>query len=96
MCTRKIYDHELIYIIKGKGNFTIDSHCYDVKENDLVLIHPTVVHFVKTSYSEPYEFLGIHFDFFKQTDSENFIYSVVDGKIYTKDNLEPHLYLKRI
>lgn len=61
ICTRVIYDYELIFVLDGSCNITVNGTTYTVKKNDAVFLRPGVPHsFYGTgeSFVQPH----IHFD----------------------------------
>ncbi len=65
---RHIWDHEIIYINKGKMKITIADKVHIVSENDCVLLRPGVYHKIEWA-GEDCEQPHVHFDFFYQKDS---------------------------
>ncbi|MFP4177512.1 MAG: AraC family transcriptional regulator [Acholeplasmataceae bacterium] len=65
---RHIWDHEIIYINKGKMRITIADRTYTVSENDCILLRPDVYHRIEWA-GEDCEQPHVHFDFFYRDDS---------------------------
>lgn len=66
---RSIFDHEIIYIDKGKMKLEIGGKTYILQEGDLVYIPPRIHHRI-TWYSENCSQPHVHFDFLKDEKSE--------------------------
>ena len=60
---RRIYDHQLIYVHKGKGIVEINSITYNALPGDLFFYGPGVQHAFRADSEDPYVLSGIHFDF---------------------------------
>jgi len=60
---RIIFDHELVLIVKGKGQWKIRDRSYDYTTNDLLFVPPFVPHSFHDEGRSPPEHLAIHFDF---------------------------------
>lgn len=60
--TRSIQDHELVFVIAGKGIITINDKDYPVKENDVIYFYPGLEHSLKTDPGDFMIFYGTHFD----------------------------------
>jgi len=60
---RMIYDHQFIYVHKGKGLMEINDISYTAKAGDLFYYGPGVKHSFLADAYEPYLLTGIHFDF---------------------------------
>lgn len=63
-CDRELgwYDYQLIYMISGTGNFTIDGIHHAVSCGDIILIPPNVPHKYSYDYSPDFECYWVHFD----------------------------------
>lgn len=62
---RKIYDHHLIYVHRGKGIFEINEQSYNAQSGYLYYYGPDIVHSFHADEKNPYVISGIHFDFTK-------------------------------
>jgi len=60
---RIIFDHELVLIVNGKGQWKIRGRSYDYTTNDLLFVPPFVPHSFHDGGHSPPEHLAIHFDF---------------------------------
>lgn len=60
---RMIYDHQFIYVHKGKGVIEIDGSSYRAVPGDLFFYGPAVAHSLSADEKEPFLLSGIHFDF---------------------------------
>lgn len=65
---RVIYDHEIIYIDKGKMKFTINGKEHIASEGYCVIIPPNVHHIIEGMDDDTYQ-PHIHFDFVEKEDS---------------------------
>ncbi len=64
--TRTIHNHELVFIVSGVGEISINQKKYTVKENDLVYFYPGLKHSLSVT-QEPYMcFYGVHFSLSQQ------------------------------
>jgi AraC-like DNA-binding protein len=59
---RRLYDHELVYVLGGRGRITIERACYDVQPDQIFLIPPRVWHSFVADESSELPLLGVHFD----------------------------------
>lgn len=66
---RVIYDHEIIYIDKGKLKFTIEGKSYIVEEGSCVILPPNVLHKIEGLDNDTFQ-PHVHFDFIERDDSE--------------------------
>jgi AraC-like DNA-binding protein len=69
---RKIYDHELIYVLDGFGEILLDKVAYEAKPNRLFLIQPRVWHSYRPVRDVTMRLLGVHFDWTPQSDGLEF------------------------
>lgn len=60
---RIIFDHELVLIVKGSGQWKIRGESYGYSTNDLLFVPPFVPHSFHDGGQSPTEHLAIHFDF---------------------------------
>ena len=60
---RMIYDHQFIYVHKGKGVIEIDGMRYQAVPGDLYFYGPAEVHTFISDANDPFLLSGIHFDF---------------------------------
>ena len=66
---RVIYDHEIIYIDKGKMKLTFDNEVYIADEGSCIIIPPKVHHKIESLENDTWQ-PHIHFDFFELPDSK--------------------------
>lgn len=66
---RIIFDHEIIYIDKGKMKFTFENKSYIADEGCCVIIPPNVKHKIEGLQDETYQ-PHVHLDFIERPDSE--------------------------
>lgn len=66
---RIILDHELVLIVKGRGQWKIKGELHDYAANDLLFVPPFVPHAFQDGGHEETEHLAIHFDFVAGTPS---------------------------
>jgi AraC-like DNA-binding protein len=60
---RIIFDHELVLIVKGSGQWKIGGESYGYATNDLLFVPPFVPHSFHDGGQSPTKHLAIHFDF---------------------------------
>ena len=65
---RVIYDHEIIYIDKGKMKFTFDKKVYIAEEGCCVIIPPNIYHKIEGMEDDTWQ-PHVHFDFIELPDS---------------------------
>ncbi len=81
---RHIWDHEIIFIEKGKMKFTIDNEVYIAEENDCVFLRPNILHKIEWA-GENCEQPHVHFDFFVQDNSDKVRVSLYRKEHMTKE-----------
>jgi YesN/AraC family two-component response regulator len=86
---------ELFYIVKGKGSFVLSNLELPIKENDLVIINPNVIHTEKSNKHDSLEYiaLGIEGLSFSKENDEN---SQLGLYIFQADRENILFYLKRL
>lgn len=62
---------ELFYTVGGKGQYQIEDTLYPVKPNDLVIIHPDVVHTEVSYNANPLEYIVLGIDGLELTDGRD-------------------------
>jgi AraC-like DNA-binding protein len=62
-CLRRIYDHQMVYVHKGKGRIKIGEKMYTAKTGDVFFYGPGVSHSFYADEVDPYLLTGFHFDF---------------------------------
>ncbi len=69
---RRLYDHELVYVLEGRGQIVLDGQSHPANPESLFLVQPGVYH----SFLSPLEeqrLLGIHFDFEPRQENPPFL-----------------------
>ncbi len=66
---RRLYDHELVYVLGGRGRITIERTVYEAREDQLFLIPPRVWHSFVSDEEHQMPLLGVHFDWAPQHDT---------------------------
>ncbi len=69
---RRLYDHELVYVVSGSGHIVIEGMSYEAKPERLFLIQPRQWHSYRADNGENLTLLGVHFDWIAQHDSLQF------------------------
>ncbi|WP_256757004.1 AraC family transcriptional regulator [Cohnella sp. WQ 127256] len=78
---RFIYDHELIYVVKGSGTVRIENRTYSIRGGDLVHIRPHLENEMTVGDDMPMQCFAVHFDFVFLGEGMDFSpYSVYLGK----------------
>ena len=75
--TRRLYDHELVYVLGGSGTITIGNRKYPACADQLYLIAPRVWHSFEADADTEMPLLGVHFDWQRQSDEMKFPISIV-------------------
>ncbi|BCM90048.1 regulatory protein PchR [Abditibacteriota bacterium] len=68
---RRLYDHELVYVLEGCGQIILDGQAHDANPDHLFLVQPGVFHSF-LSPTEEQRLLGVHFDFEPHLDTSAF------------------------
>ena len=93
---RSIWDHEFVFIEQGSLKFIIDGKEYIAKENDLVVLHPKVQHYIGwngENCSQPH----VHFDFVELENSKDITVSTICEDLmneYEKSLFRENFYQK--
>jgi AraC-like DNA-binding protein len=66
---RRLYDHELVYVMAGRGHIVIENRTYAALPDRLFLIQPRVVHSFQPEAGAQLHLLGVHFDWTPQHDT---------------------------
>ena len=66
---RVIYDHEIIYVDKGKMKFTFEDKVYIADEGYCIIIPPNIHHIIEGVEDDTWQ-PHIHFDFIELLDSK--------------------------
>ena len=69
---RRLYDHELVYVLDGCGTITIENRKYPARPDQLYLIAPGVWHSFRAEDDTEMPLLGVHFDWKRQDDELTF------------------------
>ena len=48
---------ELFYVLQGKGSFLVNDETFDIKEDDLIIVNPNVMHTEMSKNEEPLEYI---------------------------------------
>lgn len=48
---------ELFYVLRGKGSFLANDQTFDIKEDDLIIVNPNVMHTEMSKNEEPLEYI---------------------------------------
>lgn len=65
---RKIYDHQFIYVHKGKGELHINEKKYKAIPGDIFFYEPGITHNIIADKDDPFLLTGIQFDFTKNKE----------------------------
>ena len=79
---------EIFYVLKGKGRFMIDSHTFDVRENDFIVVAPGVEHTEYSLNDAPLEYavVGIQgVNFFQKDNNTSLTYKVYNYPSYREE-----------
>ena len=68
---RRIYDHELVYVIEGEGEIVLDGSSHVARADSLFLVAPRVYHSFLSPH-QPQRLLGVHFDWRVRADTASF------------------------
>ncbi|HEX8834767.1 MAG TPA: AraC family transcriptional regulator [Abditibacteriaceae bacterium] len=66
---RRIYDHELLYVVAGTGHIHLDMQVMEAAGDRLFLVPPGIRHSFRADRGRDLELLGVHFDWQEQPDS---------------------------
>lgn len=67
---RIISDNELVYVLKGKGDFTVGGKKIKVKSGDFLVLPPKISHSAHTIPSDPFQLIYIHFNLFSDRNKK--------------------------
>ena len=48
---------ELFYVLRGRGSFQANEEIFDIKEDDLIIVNPNVMHTEMSKNTEPLEYI---------------------------------------
>jgi AraC-like DNA-binding protein len=66
---RRLYDHELVYVLDGRGFIDIERQTFEARPDCLFLIQPRVWHCYRAAPQTTLHLLGVHFDWTPQPDT---------------------------
>lgn len=69
---RRLYDHELVYVVAGKGHIVIEGVSHEAQLDRLFLVQPRQWHSYRADAGENLTLLGVHFDWITQYDTLQF------------------------
>ena len=69
---RRLYDHEIVLCVGGRGYIVLEGQNHEAKENRLFLVQPRQWHSFRADCGEDLHLLGVHFDWTPQHDSLQF------------------------
>lgn len=72
MAPRRIYDHEFVYVMAGRGEIVIEGQARSAHADTLFLVQPRQWHFWRAARDERFVLLGVHFDWVPQVDTYSF------------------------
>jgi AraC-like DNA-binding protein len=80
------YDHQFLYVHKGRGIIEIDKIKYQASPHDLFYYKPMVVHSITADYKDPFTLTGIHFDYTNDNPDKWLVVASLNDKL---PDLEP-------
>lgn len=79
---RRIYDHELVYVLSGHGLIQLENTAYPAAPGNLFFILPRCRHSFRAGAGEQLHLLGVHFDWVPQHDTLAFpIFTAADEPV---------------
>lgn len=69
---RRLYDHELLYVLNGGLEFTLEDRVVTASANHLLLVPPRALNQYRTSPQSAHSHIGIHFDWVPRDDTQHF------------------------
>ncbi|MCC3375290.1 AraC family transcriptional regulator [Cohnella sp. REN36] len=90
---RIIQDHQLIYVVRGKGSARIQNRTYKGTEGDLFYYGPGVVHEFRADVREPFAVYGLHFSLFQSNAIEASYPSGIQEAAFTDEQRDNELWL---
>ena len=69
---RRLYDHELVYVLEGQGSVVLDGQKHAAPPDSLFLVRPRVYHSFLCDGGENQRLLGVHFDWEQHADASQF------------------------
>lgn len=86
---RRLYDHELVYVLEGdKGQVILDGRTFPTHADTLFLVQPGVFHSF-LSLGETQRLLGVHFDFGPLGEGDEYI------KVASMDQAVSHARMRQ-
>ncbi|RYX79922.1 AraC family transcriptional regulator, partial [bacterium] len=85
---RRLYDHELVYVLEGQGNIILDGQTHPANPDHLFLVQPGIYHSF-LSPDESQRLLGIHFDFEPHDDTLTFTEFESAPDVLNRSRLRP-------
>lgn len=70
---RQIYDHELVYVLDGRGHIVLDGQKHEASTDSLFLVRPRVWHSFLALETGPERLLGVHFDWSYHATTAQFL-----------------------
>ncbi len=79
---RRLYDHELVYVLSGHGQIQLENATYPAEPGNLFFILPRGRHSFRANQGEQLHLLGVHFDWVPQHDTLTFpIFTAADEPV---------------
>jgi AraC-like DNA-binding protein len=72
MAPRRLYDHEFVYVMQGRGHIVVNGVSHPAVTDALFLIQPRQWHAFRADSGHDWLLLGVHFDWIPRHDSEQF------------------------
>jgi AraC-like DNA-binding protein len=69
---RRLYDHELVYVMAGDGHIVIEGMAHRAVPDRLFLVTPRLWHGYRADRGQTLTLLGVHFDWMPQQDTPLF------------------------
>ncbi len=66
---RRLYDHELVYVLGGSGLIRLEEKTFKATADQLFLIPPRTWHAFHAEEGDDFTLLGVHFDWVSQHDT---------------------------
>lgn len=73
---RQLYDHELVYVLNGRGTINVHGKPQPAEPDFLFLIQPKMWHAFTPNADSNLQLLGVHFDWSPEPEAEQVIYPV--------------------
>lgn len=72
------YDNVFTYIEEGEADFILNGVTYRLKEGDVIIMPPTLVHIINSDNNSPFVQYIFHFDFFFDKEREKLVSNITD------------------